>query len=276
MPESLRVRLPRAPSPGVELAAVLVLAMLLTLWMVLATGGVRLSWDALNHHIYLGWIAEKHRLDHDVLAAGHQGFQFPYLYWPVYKLATSGASAQATAIVLAALHLPAVPAVWMIARSCMPGDTLAATAMRMLAVFLAFLTGAVLALLDATSNDLLAAIPLVWAIAFGLRAVEPGRTPSEVMRAMAWSGLLAGVSVGCKFSNGPIAILLPLLWVFAPAAGRGRRTLHLVVGGGMTIAGLVVTYGYWGWLLWARFGNPLYPFFDNHFAPVRQLLGWQG
>ena len=58
----------------------------------IALGHIGLSWDALNHHIYLGWTAEQPRFDRDYLAALYQGYLFPYLYWPAYKLAVGGAS----------------------------------------------------------------------------------------------------------------------------------------------------------------------------------------
>jgi hypothetical protein len=41
------------------------------------------------------------------------------------------------------------------------------------------------------------------------------------------------------------------------------------------LAGFTICYGYWGWQLWTHFGNPIYPFYDAQFAPLRALLGWQ-
>jgi hypothetical protein len=29
-------------------------------------------------------------------------------------------------------------------------------------------------------------------------------------------------------------------------------------------------------LLWRHFGNPMYPFYDPLFAPLRAWLGWSG
>ena len=67
----------------------------------LSLGEIGISWDALNHHIYLGWTAEHPRFDKDFVAAGYQAYQFPYLYWPVYKLAAGGWSGAAAGVVLA-------------------------------------------------------------------------------------------------------------------------------------------------------------------------------
>jgi hypothetical protein len=41
----------------------------------IALGQIGLSWDALNHHIYLGWMAEHPRFDRDFLAASYQAYQ---------------------------------------------------------------------------------------------------------------------------------------------------------------------------------------------------------
>lgn len=263
-------------SSGGELALVVVLAWAALLAFTVSAGGMRLSWDALNHHVYLGWVADRPRFDKDFLAAGYQSLQFPYLYWPLYKLAIGGYSAVVAGVVLATLHLLAVPAVWMIARVCVPGTDWGAVFMRGLAVGLAFLTGAVLSLFDASSNDLLAAIPLIWSIALALRAATPQAPMRDPLWLVLLSGLLAGASVACKFSNGPIAVLMPLLWAFAAAPGWPKRVRNVAIGCLAAGAGALVVYGYWGWQLWQHFGNPIYPFADGLFAPVRAYLGWTG
>ena len=240
----------------------------------LTLGEIGISWDALNHHIYLGWTAEHPRFDRDLLAAGYQSFQFPYLYWPVYKLATSGWPGEWAGFVLATLHLIAVPPVWMLAKTCMPGNTAFDAVMRLLAVALAFMTGVVLSLFDSTSNDLLAAAPLVWAIALGLAPLDKARqswlNPS---RAAILSGLCAGLAVACKLSNGPLALILPFTWLMS--ASSVRNSCHQVLRGSLaTIVGFASAYGYWGSLLWVNFGNPIYPFADSWFSSLRSMTGW--
>lgn len=253
-------------------------ALTVVVWMALAglslsDGGIGLSWDALNHHIYLGWIAGSHRLDQDFLAAGYQSFQFPYLYWPAYQLAIHGAGPYQAAVALSALHALAAPAVWLIARSLLPGHSAEAVALRALAVLLAFMSPVVLSLTDNTANDLMAATPLIWAVALATRALEPSVAPAASARLVLWSGLLAGVATGFKLSNGPLVLLLPLVWAAGPHSLRARVG-RIVAAGSATLAGCLVTYGYWGWLLWERYGNPFYPFHDDWFAPLRCAMGW--
>jgi len=236
-------------------------------------GGIGLSWDAINHHIYLGWTAGSHRLDQDFLAANFQSLQFPYLYWPAYLLASHGAGPVLAAAVLSALHALSAPALWLIARALLPGDALQATTLRVMAVMLGYLSPVVLALSDNTANDLLAATPLVWAVAFGVLGLAPHLTDRARWMWVAGAGLLAGVATAFKLSNGPLVVALPVLW----AIGAGpftARAARIVLGGMSLLAGFAATYGEWGWQLWLRYGNPLYPFYDGLFEPLRRLVGW--
>lgn len=231
-----------------------------------------LSWDALNHHVYLGWTAEQHRFDRDFLAAGYQSFQSPYVNWPLYKLAATGWSGPAAGAVLATLQCVVVWPVWMIARSCMPGSTVFDVAMRLLGVILALLCGVALAAFGSSMNDLLAAVPFAWAVAL---AVEPiartEMTPAAGRRYIALSGLCVGIAVAAKLSSGPLATLMPGLWFAAGRGVRGRLTV-VAIGTMAAVVGLLAVYGYWGWLLWQRTGNPVYPFYDHYFWLLRAWL----
>ncbi len=257
------------------------------IWIVWALGALGLAaipvvqgqasviWDMLNHHIYLGWFAEHPRFEQDFFAAGWQSYQYPYLYWPAYKLAVAGLSGVAAGVVLALLQSLAVPPVWLVARSLCPGNRLEDIAMRWLGVALAFSGGVTLSLVDTTSNDLLAGVPLVWAIALGFMACDDsGRAPRARLRLVVLSGLLAGLSVACKLSNGPLALVLPVVWVLGPGGARVVAT-RIVLGGMATVLGFVVAYAPWGWQLWQQFGNPVYAWYDPSFDALRSLLGWR-
>jgi hypothetical protein len=257
-----------------ELLSVTLVGWLAFVAIPLSLGQMGLSWDALNHHIYLGWTAESPRFARDYLAASFQSYQFPYLYWPVYKLAAAGVSGQVAGVVLATLNAAAIPAVWMIANSCIPGRLWSDAVLRVLAVALAFSSVLLLSMFDSTSNDLLSTVPLAWSVAMGLLAMEPAPdTGISPIRAVLVSGALAGISVACKLSNGPIAVLVPLLWMGARA--RMSERIRLAVAGGVAAAlAFAVAYGYWGWQLWVAVGNPVYPFGDGYFEPLRRWANW--
>lgn len=260
------------PAPRAELAALLLLAWAALAAVPVVLGGIGLGWDALNHHVYLGWVADAPRFDRDYLGANYQGYQYPYLYWPLYKLMALGVDGVVAGVVLDSLYLTVVPALWMIGRAVAPGRSWEALALRVLGVALAFLSGAVLSHLDSTSNDMLAAVPLVWAVACALRAFEPDDGGWLRRHAALLSGVFAGMAVAFKLSNGPLVLVLPLLWV-APGPGLGRRLRAAVLGSGATLASFLACYGWWGWQLWLQFGNPLYPFHGPTFTLLRRTLG---
>jgi hypothetical protein len=269
-----------APARPVLLRSELVLVCLLA-WLALVSiplrlQGLGLSWDALNHHFYLGWISESQRFDRDFRPALFQTYQFPYLYWPLYKMAVSGWSGMWTGVVLATLHTLVVPPIWMMARTCMPGQSVFDIAMRVMAVVLALTTGVALSQFGSTSNDLMAAVPLVWAMALALAPLDDQRmtwlTPGKCALL---SGFMAGVAVAFKLSNGPLAlVVMPLLWLFATPGGPVARLVQAAKGGVATLLGCAVVYGYWGFQLWALYGNPIYPFHDRMFDSVRAWAGW--
>ena len=271
----MRTALTSPPAGSYELSVLLLVAWLAFAAVPLGLGGIGLGWDALNHHVYLGWIADNPRFDRDFLAASYQSFQYPYLYWPLYKLFQAGLSGKWAGVVLVSFNLIAVPPIWLLARACVPERSWYATAMRSLGVALAFLTGVVLSLFDSTPNDLLAAIPFVWAVAL---AIEPfnAHRPAWITpgRLVLLSGFCAGAAVAFKLSNGPLAILMPLLWGLRGQT-IAQRLRNVAWGSVATLAGVIVCYGFWGVQLWEHYGNPIYPFYDHWFAPLRALLGKQ-
>jgi len=263
------------PRPAAELAALCAVIWLAMVAVPVGLGGIGLSWDALNHHIYLGWVANQPRFGHDLFAASFQSYQYPYLYWPAYQLFIHGFSGVGAGVVLVSLNLILVPPLWMVARSCIPDATWMGLGLRAAAVVLAFLGQVSLSLIDTTANDVLAAAPLVWSVALALAAADSATTHRWLSPrwAIALSGLCAGLSVAFKLSNGPLALALPLLWMRAGSSWR-ERARAIVSAGLWSIAGFILAYGYWGALLWKAFGNPVFPFLHPSFEPLRALTGW--
>ncbi|MBG6079908.1 hypothetical protein [Rubrivivax gelatinosus] len=244
---------------ALELAVLTLLAAAAAAAVPWSTGYLAWSWDALNHHVYLGLIAESPRWDRDVVAASFQAYQYPYLYWPVYRLALlAGPGAAVGAIWSAFQAAMVVPPVWLISRRLMP-DAKGAEGVfvRALACAMALASTVVLVGLETTANDLLAAVPLLWAVAVALRS--HGSKRSAALAAALW-----GVSAAFKLSN---AIYLPvlLLWWWQPERPWFPLKRGLAIAGG-AIGGFVLAYAPWGWQLWSLTGNPFYPFFGGWFG----------
>ena len=261
------------PSARVELAVTVLVSWAVFASIPLWLGGIGLGWDALNHHVYLGWVADSPRFDRDFLAAHYQSYQYPYLYWPMYKMVQAGLDGALAGALLASLNVLVVPALWLVSRVLVPARDWEGTILRATALALAFASGVVLSHFDSTGNDLLAAIPLVWAVALALAAWLPGEAPRLKPRTlMILSGACAGMAAAFKLSNGPLALVLPVAWACVGKGWRARIT-HAVSGSVATVAAFAVFYAYWGWQLWLHFGNPVYPFYEGWFALLRRWIG---
>jgi hypothetical protein len=212
------------------------------------------SWDALNHHVYLGYIAEHPRWHLDVVAASVQSWQYPYLYWPVYRLSQLDiGGAAAGAIWGASLAALLTPPVWVLSWRLLRNDTQPywqAVFERTAACVLAGSSVLVLSAVNTTANDPLAAVPLLWALA--LMAVPRSSDPVA-----AWAGALWGVSVAFKLSN---LLALPMLafwwWSDTRPHLSWRRGLIIALA---AAAGFVLAYAPWGWQLWMQTGSPFHP-----------------
>jgi hypothetical protein len=250
-----------------EMAVVSLLGWLALASIPIGLGAIGLGWDALNHHVYLGWVAAHPRFDRDFLAASYQAYQFPYLYWPLWKLVEAGVSGQVAGVVLVSLHALAVPALWLVAAACIPGTGWYERVMRGCAVALALSGELFLSLMDGTANDGLAAVPFVWSVAFAVLGTQAGGKAGwlDARRCVALSGFMAGVATACKLSNGPLALMLPVAWLLC-GTGVRARAVQVVRGGMWTVFGFLLAYGWWGWQLWVHLGNPLFPFFGDWFA----------
>ncbi|MBK1614427.1 hypothetical protein CKO44_13205 [Rubrivivax gelatinosus] len=244
---------------ALEAFVLTLLAALAAASIPLATGYFSWSWDALNHHVYLGLVAQSPRWDLDVVAASYQGYQYPYLYWPIYRLALwTGSGAAAGALWSAFQAAMVVPPVWLIGRRLMPDAAgWQGVALRSLSCALAVASTVILIGVETSANDLLAAVPLLWAIALMLR-------PGAGSRSAAVAAALWGVAAAFKLSN---AIYLPvlLLWWWTPHKPwfPPRRGLAIALGAAL---GFGLAYAPWGWQLWRLTGNPFYPFFGSWFG----------
>lgn len=217
----------------------------------LLAGGVGLSWDAFNHHIYLGWAADGHRLTTDFMAAGSQSYQYPYLYWPAYKLMGFGFSGNAAALTLCTLQALTIPPLWLISRHLINGEHLVDRLTRLMAVVLGVTSPLVLAVLPTTSNDLLSGIPLMWALSLLLSE------NSSKVRALI-SGSLIGLSIAFKLSNAPIALALPLP-ILLSSSGLDEKLKQLAVLIASSLMGYIIGYFPWGYQLYRAFGDFYYP-----------------
>ena len=240
---------PALPRPLAVLAACLALAAL--------AGAASARWhgtpadfDLRNYHLYDGAAFLRGRIFTDLAPAQLQTYYAPLLD-VLYVLALDALNRHPVALG-AILALPqglaGFLAAWLAARM-VPAATPARRAI-LLACALAAVTGAAGASTFAgPMSEMLPASCVVGAL-LALDAAPPRP---------AWAGMLAGIAVGLKLTMVPFAAGLALAATFARPSARARFATA-------ALAGATLTAGWWWAWLWIRFGNPIFPYFNDLFG----------
>jgi hypothetical protein len=250
-----------AASPDRRLGSALVadiavaLAFSATILLAAAMLGPDASWDLRNYHLYNGFAFLSGRSALDLAPAQMQTYHAPFLdAGYVLLLRLCGAIPCLVAAGLAVPHAVAVALVWFLTRKLLPPWP----------AFLATAIGATgiagLPTLGSTMSQMAPAACLLGAILLLLRKED-----AELSTGICFSiGLLGGAAVGLQLTSAPSALGLAAMLLVQPKRTDTARLLGVFLGGAVIGAGLVA--GFWWWSLWQRFGNPVFPYFNDIFG----------
>lgn len=216
------------------------------------------GWDLRNYHWYVPYALFEGRLGVDVLPAFMgPSFHNPLIDVPFFLAARAFGPLVAT-VLLGLLQGANILPLYLIARRVL------ADAPKGLAALAALvgLAGAMnIGLLGATAGDNLLSLFVLGALAAFLAG------PRHLLLA----GVLAGAGFGLKTVLAPFILGIGFS-VILIERGQPRRILGFV---GAGILGTALTGGWWMALLYADFGNPLMPYFNNLFhSPYVPPLGF--
>jgi hypothetical protein len=164
------------------------------------------------------------------------------------------------------MGFPFGAAVWFwyrTARAVVADSRVARPGLALAAIGLVGLTGAAgLSQVGSTMNEWSTTAFVVAALGLLVTAVRRDGPASVPLCATA--GLLAGLAVGLKLTAAIYAVAL--FGATAATLGRRDRGGAALLAMAATVAvGFVVAYGYWAWVLWERFANPFFPYFNDVF-----------
>jgi hypothetical protein len=215
--------------------------------------------DLLNYHLYDAFAFLHGRLDQDLAPASFQSYFNPLVDLLYYSMALHW-PAWLTGFTMGVLHGLNFVLLLGIARRVLPD--LPAEDRNRLPLLLALagcLTSNFLSELGNSMGDnttaLLEFTALLTVLAGWERLLEGGRRAVGVMLL---AGVLAGVGAGLKLTNGSYALALCLGLIVLPCRPWQRIKLGSLFAVGVLL-GLALSGGYWYFLLWQHFGDPLYP-----------------
>jgi len=230
------------------------------------------NWDLRNYHWYNAWAVLNDRLGWDLAPAQLQTWHNPLadlafhglveaLPWPRHVAFWMGATAAVGAFFLLRTLALAYPAgrsrgalTWITAAAAMGVTGAAGTAT-----------------LGSTMNEWPSAALVMAALFFAARGIAGGA--STHWRAWALAGFLAGCAVGLKLTYAIFALGVVAALAFSGSAREGaRRVACFTLFAGL---GFLLSYGWWGWILWREYANPFFPYFNGVFeSPWWHARDW--
>lgn len=220
--------------------------------------GADSSYDVLNYHIYDPFALLHGRLDQDLAPASFQTYFNPALDLLYYSMAMHWPG-WLTGFTMGVLHGLNFPLLLGIARRALP-DLPARDRYRLplLLALAGCLTSNFLSELGNSMGDNTTALLVLGAlftVLTGWERLPEGKRQSAGVMLLA--GLLAGAGAGLKPTNGPYALILCAGLVVLPGRFWQRIKLGSLFAVGVLIG--IALSGYWYFVLWRHFGNPLYP-----------------
>jgi hypothetical protein len=248
------------PSPALR-AWTLALAIVLPLLALIFLGQDR-NWDLLNYHLYDPFAWLHGRLTLDIAPAQMQTWHNPLLDVPMYWMVSAHWPGFLVGLWLT---LPTILALYLLLRMyallCVRGATWAG----LFALSLVAVTGAAsFAVLGTTFNDAFVAAGVLGSLYVLLRGSDASdRIAADRLSTWCIAGVIAGATAGLKLTAAVYCLGLAGAAIAMPSWRRMPLRLSALLLGG--IAGFVLTYGYWGQLLWHLHGNPFFPYYNQIF-----------
>jgi hypothetical protein len=213
------------------------------------------SWDLLNYHSYNAWAFVHARFGLDWAPAQLQSFYSPLLDLPFYGLVAADVPPR---VIAAWLALPTGIA-WFffaaIVRRLFAPDRAAMAA----AVAIGVTAPMAVSLIGTTMNDWFNAAFVMAALWLVVRG---DKTPMR--RALIAAGALVGAGAGLKLTGAIYAIGLAV--AAATIGSTWRERLHnMLATSAATAVAFALTGGPWMALMYARYGNPLFPYYNDIF-----------
>lgn len=247
-----------------------VLPWLIVALIPLACGALTLAldmdanWDLRNYHYYNAYAFLEGRGGVDFLVASIPTFFNPLIDVPFYLAAEAWPAKRVGFLLGVVQGLNAVPLYGIASTALVRGRW------RVPIAFTLTLLGVTgvgfLSLLGTTFYDnvvTIGALLALWLLVARWEDLSIGRPVAAVFLSAA-AGALAGLVAGLKLSSAIYAMGLFVGALSLPAA-RARSVLNAVAFALGSALGFAATGGYWMWALWQRYGNPLFPFYNQIF-----------
>ena len=224
--------------------------------------------DFFNYHYYNVWAFFNGRNDIDVAPAFINTFFSPFADIPVYGLINAlNDNPVVFSAVMAVPYGLMLFIVYKTAAIFFSPDDRNGRVKIIMTLLLCVCSTNIASQISTTTNDLTLS---VFVLAAGYLLLKAPLPPLFTKTCLA-AGFLLGAAAGLKLTFCPYAAAAGMtLTLFYKQLKNPLKTIFLFSAAVLT--GFLITYGYWGWILWKNYQNPVFPFFNSVFhSPY-----WQG
>ncbi|TAL30976.1 MAG: hypothetical protein EPN97_11615 [Alphaproteobacteria bacterium] len=230
--------------------------------------GQSVAWDLRNYHWYNAWAYLTGRYDSDIdfLPSQLQFFFNPWMDLPFYMLATH-LPLKLAVFILGAVQGLNFPLLFMLSYAVLKiKDTRHKSVACAALSLMGMLGGMGISEIGAQFYDNVTSIGVLLSALLIVRNLDTllSKPWRETMKIVVLAGLPVGIATGLKLTVAPFCVGLCLaLWIAGKLDEKGF-TAAFFFGLGVT-AGVLLSYGHWGWYLYTHYDSPLFPFFNRIF-----------
>ncbi|MBR6127428.1 hypothetical protein IKQ21_07065 [bacterium] len=220
------------------------------------------SWDFINYHYYNGWAFLNNRLNVDLFPAMFRSYFNPLLDAGLYYMAEKLNTHPYIFLFLSGFKW----GFFMYLSFVLFNVIFKGTEKNIYVVFCTLMTiisPIIMLCIDSSYIDIQIAIPAFIGFIIFIKTFFDDFSGSKVLK-LILCGVLIGISVGLKYSMGVfgLAVLVCTLAYYKQVEKPVKTAIILTVS---MFFGFLITNGWWMYLLWKHFGNPLFPYFNNIF-----------
>jgi hypothetical protein len=228
--------------------------------------GQDVSWDLRNYHLYNPVSVMQGRLDLDFFPVDKQSSNSPLLDF-IYAFLALGPLSHFPRAMAAVMGLWYGALVFVVLRlASRLFASFSETERRVLIPLgtLTAVTGAVgISQTGSVSNDVAVGMLVLAGLLFILRAEDAGGGKKGAWGSLVAGGMFFGLSAGAKLTGGVYAPAMVLaLFATLPLKTALRAGGFFCIG---WLAAFSVSFGWWGWMQWERYANPVFPLFNGIF-----------
>jgi hypothetical protein len=223
------------------------------------------DYDLLNYHYYNAYSFLNRRLNFDYGLANIQGYFNPLPDIPFYLLESHMKPIWA-GLFMGAIHGVSFWIIFAIAYHILselkPAPRLV---LSVSAAITGFLGPFNLSELGASMNDNTVGIFVLLSVLFTLKSMPSADSPASFKKNMViFSGAVMGLAGGLKLTALTFALGGALSFLVLSAAWK-EKIKTCALWAGAAAAGFIAADGYWMFVLWEKFGNPMFPYFNKIF-----------